>query len=113
MAHFIREIVETNPRLHDAIVERLMDTFPSVRASRVATCALWIVAEYCTTRQEVEAALEVSARTGGAPPRAAVPTLGSDWNGWVAGCVAPLCRCRCPRAIAAQSPAPRRAAPRR
>jgi coatomer subunit beta len=59
VAHFIREIVETNPRLHDAIVARLMDTFPSVRVSRVATCGLWIAAEYCTTRAEVMAALDM------------------------------------------------------
>eukprot|EP00887_Chlorella_sp_A99_P002075 scaffold21.g2075.t1 len=55
---FIREIMETNPKLHDTIVERLLDTFPSIRASRVATCTLWIMAEYCASPEEVAGALE-------------------------------------------------------
>lgn len=59
VAHFIREIAETNPKLHDSIVERLMDTFPSVRLSRVAACLLWIISEFCTTTEEVTAALEM------------------------------------------------------
>ena len=42
--------LQTNPKLHDTIIERLMDTFPAVRASRVASCALWIISEYCTRR---------------------------------------------------------------
>ena len=59
VAHFIREIAETNPKLHDSIVERLMDTFPSVRLSRVAACLLWIISEFCTTTEEVTAALNM------------------------------------------------------
>lgn len=59
VAYFIKEIVETNPKLHDAIVERLMDTFPAVRASRVAACALWIISEYCVSQEEVLAAVEM------------------------------------------------------
>ncbi len=59
VAHFIREIAETNPKLHDAIVERLMDTFPAVRLSRVAACLLWVISEFCTSTEEVTAALEM------------------------------------------------------
>lgn len=59
VAHFIREIAETNPKLHDPIVERLMDTFPAVRLSRVAACLLWVIAEFCTTTAEVTAALDM------------------------------------------------------
>lgn len=44
---------QTNPRLHDTIIERLMDTFPSIRTTRVCSCALWIISEYCTRSAEV------------------------------------------------------------
>ena len=53
---------QTNPKLHDTIIERLMDTFPSIRASRVAACALWIISEYCETKEEIAGALEVRRR---------------------------------------------------
>ncbi|EFN54954.1 hypothetical protein CHLNCDRAFT_56190 [Chlorella variabilis] len=57
---FIREIIETNPRLHDTIIERLMDTFPAVRASRVCSCALWIISEYCTrSAEEIATAVDM------------------------------------------------------
>lgn len=59
VAHFIREIAETNPKLHDSIIERLMDTFPAITASRVCTCALWIISEYCGTQGEVTDAIEM------------------------------------------------------
>jgi len=49
---------QTNPRLHDTIIERLMDTFPSIRATRVASCALWIISEYCTRSAEVRLRVE-------------------------------------------------------
>jgi hypothetical protein len=55
---------QTNPKLHDTIIERLMDTFPAIRTSRVVACALWILSEYCSTKEEIAAALEV--RLGGA-----------------------------------------------
>lgn len=56
---FIREIAETNPKLHDAILERLTDSFPSIRASRVATCALWILAEHSKSAEEATAGIEL------------------------------------------------------
>lgn len=56
---FIREIAETNPKLHNSIMERLMETFPSIRAARVATCAMWILAEYSTSAEEVKESIEM------------------------------------------------------
>lgn len=51
---------QTNPKLHDTIIERLMDTFPAVRASRVCSCALWIISEYCTrSAEEIASAVEM------------------------------------------------------
>lgn len=68
VAHFIREIAETNPKLHDSIIERLMDTFPSVRLSRVASCLLWVISEFCTTTDEITTALDMIKGCLGALP---------------------------------------------
>mmetsp|Transcript_9402 Transcript_9402/g.34487 ORF Transcript_9402/g.34487 Transcript_9402/m.34487 type:complete len:953 (-) Transcript_9402:274-3132(-) len=54
---FVREIMETNPRLQDSILQRLLDCFYQIRSSRVCGCALWIVGEYCTSPEAVVAAL--------------------------------------------------------
>ncbi|KAM7254304.1 hypothetical protein ACFE04_031986 [Oxalis oulophora] len=51
---FVREIIETNPKLRVSVVTRLLDTFYQIRAARVCSCALWIVGEYCLSLSEVE-----------------------------------------------------------
>ncbi|KAL5974102.1 hypothetical protein ACLOJK_030765 [Asimina triloba] len=51
---FVREIIETNPKLRVSIITRLLDTFYQIRAARVCSCALWIVGEYCLSLSEVE-----------------------------------------------------------
>lgn len=54
---FVREIIETNPKLRVSIITRLLDTFYQIRASRVCVCALWIIGEYCLSLSEVESGL--------------------------------------------------------
>ncbi|KAI4325199.1 hypothetical protein MLD38_030617 [Melastoma candidum] len=54
---FVREIIETNPKLRVSIITRLLDTFYQIRAGRVCSCALWIIGEYCLSLPEVESAL--------------------------------------------------------
>lgn len=56
---FVREILETNPKLHDTVLERLFDNFGQIQSLRVCSCALWIFGEYCTTKAEIDAALNV------------------------------------------------------
>ncbi|KAL0012754.1 hypothetical protein SO802_007862 [Lithocarpus litseifolius] len=51
---FVREIIETNPKLRVSIIIRLLDTFYQIRAARVCSCALWIIGEYCLSLSEVE-----------------------------------------------------------
>eukprot|EP01018_Ginkgo_biloba_P001285 Gb_23100 [translate_table: standard] len=51
---FVREIIETNPKLRKSIISRLLDTFYQIRSSRVCSCALWIIGEYCISLLEVE-----------------------------------------------------------
>ncbi|KAK4756477.1 hypothetical protein SAY87_006604 [Trapa incisa] len=54
---FVREIIETNPKLRASIITRLLDTFYQIRAARVCCCALWIIGEYCLSLSEVESGI--------------------------------------------------------
>ncbi|KXZ45907.1 hypothetical protein GPECTOR_49g491 [Gonium pectorale] len=54
---FVREIMETNARLRPNVLERLHTIFYQIRASRVVSCALWIMGEYCASTSEITAAL--------------------------------------------------------
>ncbi|GKA78483.1 coatomer subunit beta-1 [Tanacetum coccineum] len=45
VAVFVREIIETNPKLRVSIITRLLDTFYQIRYARVCSCALWIIKE--------------------------------------------------------------------
>ena len=58
---FVREIMETNPKLRPTILARLLDSFGTIRSSRVCTCALWIVGEYCASAADIASALEARA----------------------------------------------------
>ncbi|CAD6254491.1 unnamed protein product [Miscanthus lutarioriparius] len=54
---FVREIIETNPKLRVSMIQRLIDIFYQIRASRVCSCAaLWILGEYSLSLSEVESA---------------------------------------------------------
>ncbi|KAI9084467.1 hypothetical protein K1719_033455 [Acacia pycnantha] len=56
---FVREIIETNPKLRDSIVTRLLGTFNQIRATSALACAgaLWIIGEYCQSLAEVESGI--------------------------------------------------------
>ncbi|KAG8491131.1 hypothetical protein CXB51_014266 [Gossypium anomalum] len=54
---FVREIIETNPKLRVSIITRLLDTFYQIRAAWVCSCALWIIGEYCLSPSEVESGI--------------------------------------------------------
>ncbi|XP_021808668.1 coatomer subunit beta-1-like [Prunus avium] len=57
VAVFVREIIETNPKLRVSIIMRLLDTFYQIRNSRVCTHSLWIIGEYCLSLSEVESGI--------------------------------------------------------
>lgn len=50
---FVREMCETQPALAPSVLERLRDNFSTIRASRVCTCALWVLSEHSSTVEEV------------------------------------------------------------
>lgn len=65
---FVREITETNPKLRESIMFRLLDTFFQIRSSRVCTCALWIIGEYSVSLQEIESGIAVIKQSLGDMP---------------------------------------------
>ncbi|KAK9813120.1 hypothetical protein WJX72_009365 [[Myrmecia] bisecta] len=56
---FVREIMQTNAKLRATILARLLDSFNQIRSSRVCSCALWIIGEFCTKEEDIDMALEV------------------------------------------------------
>lgn len=56
---FVREILETSPQLQETILARLIENFRDIRSSRVCSCALWILGEYCNSKDDILAAIEV------------------------------------------------------
>lgn len=108
---YCREIMETNEKLRDVILGRLLDSFSQIRSSRVCSCSLWIIGEYCRGRTEITSALEVSfPAVGVAACRSSgrhAPSIcwnhpgpGASWSDWLmdyhAGlaCPASLTACR-------------------
>uniref|UniRef100_A0A7S0LYG1 Coatomer subunit beta n=1 Tax=Cryptomonas curvata TaxID=233186 RepID=A0A7S0LYG1_9CRYP len=53
---FIREVVETYPRLREAVVTKLIEYFPTIKVPKVFRVALWIFSEYCYSTSEIDAA---------------------------------------------------------
>ncbi|XP_010536879.1 PREDICTED: coatomer subunit beta-1 [Tarenaya hassleriana] len=57
VAVFVREIIETNPKLRVSIITRLLDAFYQIRGAKVFPCALWIIGEFCLSLSEVESGI--------------------------------------------------------
>ena len=55
---FVREIMECNLKLRATVLARLLDSFAQIRSARVCSCSLWIIGEYSTGREDIDAALE-------------------------------------------------------
>ena len=75
---FVREIIETNPKLRVSIITRLLDTFYQIRAARVCSCALWIIGEYCLSLSEVESGIATIKQCLGELPFYSVSEEGED-----------------------------------
>ncbi|KAJ6732146.1 COATOMER SUBUNIT BETA [Salix purpurea] len=76
VAIFVREIIETNPKLRVSIITRLLDTFYQIRAARVCCCALWIIGEYCLSLSEVESGIATIKQCLGELPFYSIPEEG-------------------------------------
>lgn len=56
---FVREILHTNPNLRKSILQQLLGSFNQIRSSRVCSCAMWILGEFSTSKQDIGDALDV------------------------------------------------------
>ncbi|MEW5304789.1 MAG: hypothetical protein WDW36_007376 [Sanguina aurantia] len=65
---FVREILQTHPKLRGSILERLRDMFYTIRASRVCSCALWLLGEYSASVEELTGASETMTTALGPTP---------------------------------------------
>ncbi|XP_076293971.1 coatomer subunit beta isoform X2 [Lasioglossum baleicum] len=52
---FVREAIQRFENLRPLIVEKLLEVFPHIRSVKVHRAALWILGEYATTKEDIEA----------------------------------------------------------
>jgi coatomer subunit beta len=71
--YFMRDIVEGNTQLRLGVLERLRDTFTTIRSARVAACALWILGEYSASAEDIRSAMVVIRAGLGPLPLATEP----------------------------------------
>lgn len=54
---FVREAIQRFENLRPLIVEKLLEVFPHIRSVRVHRAALWILGEYATSKEDIEAVM--------------------------------------------------------
>jgi len=65
---FVREVVESYPRLREVVVQKLVEYFSTIKVAKVFRVALWILSEYTQTDAEFEAALGAIKQSLGSLP---------------------------------------------
>jgi len=65
---FVREVVETYPRLREMVVAKLLEFFPSIKVAKVFRVAMWIFSEYCLSEQEIQGAMSTIRQSLGSLP---------------------------------------------
>jgi coatomer subunit beta len=79
VAMFVREIAQTNEKLRESILQRLLDSFYTIRSSRVCGTCLWIIGEYSTSSAQIEEAfVTLKASLGPTPFFAPKAVEGAD-----------------------------------
>lgn len=58
VAFFVREMIQSYPKMHASLLEQLRDTFTQLQSARVCTTVLWILAEYSREVSDVTAAID-------------------------------------------------------
>ncbi|XP_017893314.1 coatomer subunit beta [Ceratina calcarata] len=54
---FVREAIQRFENLRPLIVDKLLEVFPHIRSVKVHRAALWILGEYATSKEDIEAVL--------------------------------------------------------
>ena len=65
---FIREAIEKYPSLRSLIVEKLLESFPLIKSTKIHRSAMWILGEYAASAKEVIEVLDVIQQTLGEVP---------------------------------------------
>ncbi|XP_059482364.1 coatomer subunit beta isoform X2 [Neocloeon triangulifer] len=54
---FLREAIQRFENLRPLIIEHLLDAFPSIKSAKVSRAALWILGEYASTEDDIQAVM--------------------------------------------------------
>jgi coatomer subunit beta len=65
---FIREAIEKFPSLRSLIVEKLLESFPAIKSTKIHRSAMWILGEYAASAKEVIEVFDVIQQTLGEVP---------------------------------------------
>jgi hypothetical protein len=68
VAVFVREMMEMHPSMHQSLLQQLRVAFPQLQSARVYTTVLWMLAEYSSTTEDLEGALETILQALGPAP---------------------------------------------
>jgi coatomer subunit beta len=65
---FIREAIEKFPTLRPLIIEKLLESFPAIKSTKIHRSAMWILGEYAASAKEVIEVFDVIQQTLGEVP---------------------------------------------
>ncbi|XP_065346268.1 coatomer subunit beta [Cloeon dipterum] len=65
---FLREAIHRIENLRPLVIEHLLDAFPSIKSAKVSRAALWILGEYASTEDDIQAVMSQLRQTLGEIP---------------------------------------------
>lgn len=65
---FIREAIEKFPTLRPLIIEKLLESFPAIKSTKIHRSSMWILGEYAASAKEVIEVFDVIQQTLGEVP---------------------------------------------
>ncbi|ESO00164.1 hypothetical protein HELRODRAFT_101151 [Helobdella robusta] len=65
---FVREAIHRFEQLRPTIINKLLDTFSSIKSVKIHRAALWILGEYCTTREDIQSVMTLIRQSLGEIP---------------------------------------------
>eukprot|EP00940_MAST-03C_sp_MAST-3C-sp2_P000459 g459.t1 len=78
VAHFVRDILETYPKLRAEIIEKVIEMLPLFKEVSVLEVVFWILGEYCETTASISRAFEAVQSTLGPLPLTTKPSSSSS-----------------------------------
>jgi len=56
---FMREAVQKFPNLTEVIIQKLLEVFLTIRSSKVLRSTIWILGEFCVSKEDVETVISL------------------------------------------------------